>query len=360
MSAYASPKEFTQIFDTKNFSGAVTTGALTKSQADALYLQYPFAQGTETFQGLTVNGLTNFNGSVNFASPPSTSATTFASNNLITQQGMVKNNNSWTGTNSFTILPSSSATPVNATDLATKAYVDSNSNGGSGTALLTSNNVWKGLNAFNTTLPSSTVTPVNPTDLTTKAYVDGTSTATMRQVTTALNDYVKQLDVTNALLPYLTTSLASTTYLTQTTASSLFSPKKLSNGGNVGNFVTLAFNKTTKDYTSSTSLGSLAIPNAGTWLILGICSISGTGSGGAEFGCSPLQIGQPFAIKNSTLNNMTATTYVNNVQFSIPLISIQTVGSSVSVNCYFFPYLPQNGSGYTMTCSGLLCAIQLS
>jgi hypothetical protein len=65
----------------------------------------------------------------------------------------------------------SSVVPISGNMLCNKTYVDAAVSGAGGVSL-SSNNVWTGTNAFNTSLPTSTLTPSTSTELTTKAYVD--------------------------------------------------------------------------------------------------------------------------------------------------------------------------------------------
>ena len=87
-------------------------------------------------------------------------------NSIVTLNGSITT----TGSVNFTTLPTSSATPTTDTQFITKSYGDSHYGINSG--ILSSNNTWTGLNAFNTYLPTSTLTPMHPTDLVTKQYVD--------------------------------------------------------------------------------------------------------------------------------------------------------------------------------------------
>jgi hypothetical protein len=109
---------------------------------------------------------------------------------------LLSSNNIFTGTNAFnTSLPTSTLTPTTSTQLTTKAYVDS----GSGTALLSSNNIFTGTNAFNTSLPTSTVTPTASTQLTTKAYVDsgsGTALLSSNNTWTGTNAFTAGISTT--------------------------------------------------------------------------------------------------------------------------------------------------------------------
>jgi len=200
MSAYNPPAENLSTFNTINFSGSSVSQS-NNTQAGKNYLEYPIAQGTETFRDVTINGFANFSGSASFPIPPSCSATTFTSQNLITQAGLLPLTNAWTGDNLFDIhLPTSVLTPTTAKELTTKSYVDSKI---TNSALLTTNNTWSGTNSFNTYIPTTTKTntSTNTTEFASVGYVNG-----------LLSSYLLVKDS----LSFLTKSVADTLYATQT------------------------------------------------------------------------------------------------------------------------------------------------
>jgi len=75
MATYNPPTEDLAIFDPSVF--AIADIPLTQAQADARYLRFPTAQGTENLAAINVNGVATFNSGVNFAStaPPTSSQT---------------------------------------------------------------------------------------------------------------------------------------------------------------------------------------------------------------------------------------------------------------------------------------------
>jgi hypothetical protein len=64
MSAYQPPREQLVIFDNSMFTDTNPSGSLTREQADKLYLQFPFGQGSETIPAVTVTGTSTLNGTV--------------------------------------------------------------------------------------------------------------------------------------------------------------------------------------------------------------------------------------------------------------------------------------------------------
>jgi len=85
MASYNPPTETLAIFDPSVF--AIADIPLTQAQADARYLRFPTAQGTENLSAINVNGVATFNSGVNFAStaPPTSSQTIPASNDSSTK-----------------------------------------------------------------------------------------------------------------------------------------------------------------------------------------------------------------------------------------------------------------------------------
>jgi microcystin-dependent protein len=85
MASYNPPTETLAIFDPSVF--AIADIPLTQAQADARYLRFPTAQGTENLAAINVNGVATFNSGVNFAStaPPTSSQTIPASNDSSTK-----------------------------------------------------------------------------------------------------------------------------------------------------------------------------------------------------------------------------------------------------------------------------------
>jgi hypothetical protein len=66
MAEYLPPTENVAIFDTLNFNAG--DEALTYNKAVKYFLRYPIAQGTETLQAITVNGIASFLNTVNIGS----------------------------------------------------------------------------------------------------------------------------------------------------------------------------------------------------------------------------------------------------------------------------------------------------
>ena len=85
MASYNPPTETLAIFDPSVF--AIADIPLTQAQADARYLRFPTAQGTENLSAINVNGVATFNSGVNFAStaPPTSSQTIPASTDSSTK-----------------------------------------------------------------------------------------------------------------------------------------------------------------------------------------------------------------------------------------------------------------------------------
>lgn len=150
MASYLPPTETLAIFDPSVFKSAGTEG-LTYDEASKYFLKYPSAQGQEDLQAINVNGVSTFNTTANFET------------NIVMGGTALTN---------YIQFPDG-----------TKQYTAS-----SGT-LLSSNNIWTGTNAFNTSLPTSTITPTTSTQLTTKTYVDSAVSTATNVASTIIKTY---------------------------------------------------------------------------------------------------------------------------------------------------------------------------
>jgi hypothetical protein len=124
-----------------------------------------------TFYGSIVAAGATFNTAL-----PTSTLTPSTSSQLVTKTYVdsnfcdLTNTQSIGGSKTFSAIPSCSVAPTLGAHLCNRTYVDSVAGGGG--VSLSSNNVWTGTNAFNTSLPTSTLTPSTSTQLTTKTYVD--------------------------------------------------------------------------------------------------------------------------------------------------------------------------------------------
>ena len=82
MTAYSPPLENLPVFDADLFH-SVNTGPLTIAIADARYLKYPAAQGSENLQSINVDGLATFSQGASFSSLPLCSSVPTLANQLI-------------------------------------------------------------------------------------------------------------------------------------------------------------------------------------------------------------------------------------------------------------------------------------
>lgn len=92
---------------------------------------------------------------------------------LSSVEEFVGKSNTWGGVQTFTYPPTITGGTISSSDqVITKGYADSNYGSAVGTVTLAGNNVFTGINSFNTSLPVSTLTPTTSTQLTNKSYVD--------------------------------------------------------------------------------------------------------------------------------------------------------------------------------------------
>lgn len=236
MAAYPPPTANLPIFDDSVFTAA-NNEPLTIATAAKYFLKYPNAQGDENLQGVNVAGLATFNGNINanyniVSQTPSFATTTTSAqgqyylnmtststnadggvlklansvsggavslgatttNGLNINRGILIGNNN-TG-NANTVAMASDQTTNNQLNvtggvkisntqsypqassqlLATLSYVNSAISGIAN--LLSSNNVWTGTNAFNTSTPTTSITQTYPqntstTQFSTIGYVNG-------------------------------------------------------------------------------------------------------------------------------------------------------------------------------------------
>jgi len=139
--------------------------AITASYLAQNYLQFPFAQGDETFGGISVNAGADFNG-------------------VMTIDGVA----------TFSVQPLQTATQPASTDATTKipttAWVQSalNGGGGGGSSLLSSSNTWTNTNNFQSIIDGTAPAPTsNSTEIPTTAWVNDAISTAISNITPSVN-----------------------------------------------------------------------------------------------------------------------------------------------------------------------------